>query len=110
MSQVQNAIGVLPVALATAVCLLFMTVFIVTARRKVSRLQKDFKRLSADVKGLQVAEQRRFLVELKATKKLKTAKSLKATNKQDDPTSMAALGDVGGETLRLVAGKEAIRP
>jgi len=97
MSQVQNSISVLPVALGTAVCLLlFMTVSMAAARRKISRLQKDLKRLSEDVKVLQVAEQRRFVRELKDTKK------------EDDQTSTAH-GDVGGEALRLVAGKDAIR-
>jgi len=110
--QIQNATIDWPVALATAVCLLFvcflsMSVFVVTLRRRVRRLQREFKRLSEDVNGFQVVEQRRFLQELKATKKPRAAKKLKDAKKEADPTSMAAVGDLGGEVLRLVAGKEA---
>jgi peptidoglycan hydrolase CwlO-like protein len=62
--------------LATAVFLgLMLIVLTVTvfrkarvSRKEFARLQKDVKRLSDDVKELQVAEQRRFLKELKASK------------------------------------------
>ena len=85
------------IAIVTGICLVFITVFIFATRRRIFRIEKDFKRLSEVVKGLQVAEERRFLKELKVTKK------------EDDPPSMAPSGDVGGETLRVVAGKESIR-
>ena len=72
MSQIQNTISDWLAALATAFCLLLITIFlffIVTVRREIARLQEDIERLSEDVKGLVVAEQRRFLRELKDTKK-----------------------------------------
>ena len=53
----------------SAVCLLLITLFIVTTRRKFSRLQADFQQLSEEVKGLMVAEQRRAFKEISATKK-----------------------------------------
>jgi hypothetical protein len=97
MSQVQNATSLWLVALVIAVCLAFIVISIITTRRQVSRLQKNFRSLSEAVKGLRIAEERRFLKELKATKK------------EDNQPSAATPGDLSGETLRIVAGKEAIK-
>jgi hypothetical protein len=72
MSQIQNTICDWPLALATALCLLVITIFlffIVKVRHEIVRLREDIKQLSEDVKGLLVAEQRRFLMELRVTKK-----------------------------------------
>jgi hypothetical protein len=72
MSQIQNTLSDWPVALVIAFFLLLITIFVfsvVNVRREIVRLQEDLKQLSADVKGLLVAEQRRFLVELKGTRK-----------------------------------------
>jgi hypothetical protein len=64
-------------ALATAVCLGVIIILLSAialrttriSRAEFARLQKDFKQLSEDVKGLIAAEQRRFLKELKTSKK-----------------------------------------
>ena len=51
------------IAIGFIICLLFFT-FIVSLRRKVSRLQKELERVSEDVAGLRLAEETRFFTEL----------------------------------------------
>jgi hypothetical protein len=104
MSQIQNAIIDWPTvlataALATAVCFLFISVSIVTWRRRVFQLEQKFKQLSEDVKALQVAEQRQFLRELKATKKPGAAEKLEDAKQQADPTSTVAVGNPRGDVV-----------
>jgi hypothetical protein len=104
MLQIQNAIPDWPTVLttavlATAVCFLFISLSVVTWRRRVFQLEQKFKQLSEDVKALQMAEQRRFLRELKATKKLVAAEKLEDTKQEADPTSMAAVGNPRGEIV-----------
>ena len=102
MSQIQNAIPDWPIVLAvlaTAVCFLFMSVSIVTWRRRVFQLEQKFKQLSEDVKALQVAEERRFLRELKATKKLVAADKLEDTKQEADSRSLAEVGNPRGEVV-----------
>ena len=60
-------IGDWPTIFETAVCLMLI-VAIVIEHRRVSLLKRQVQQLLQDVHGLAVAEQRRFMKELKSTK------------------------------------------
>jgi hypothetical protein len=51
-------------------------------RTEFARLQKEVKQLSEEIKALQVAEQRRLLMELNRTAKVKKASASKAAATQ----------------------------
>jgi len=59
----QNLGWLIAIGFIIGTCLLFFT-FIVSLRRKVSRLQKELERVSEDVAGLRLAEETRFFTEL----------------------------------------------
>jgi hypothetical protein len=69
-----------------AVWLTLATALAMSARWKVSRLQRKFDELSQELKGLVVAEQRRFLKEINTPK----TDEMKRRQKGDPKKSLAA--------------------
>ena len=59
----QNALSL--IALGITVGFIFLVTFVASVRRKVFRQQKQLERLAQDVGALRLAEEKRFLKDLK---------------------------------------------